>query len=511
MRNLFGSAVKIFAVSAFIVTAASAQVMPGGTRGLEQFNIDQYVSLVQKGDFAGLQSWLAKLVPPTPEVTSVFDTEFVGAVGNLISLADHLNKTNPVTAKMWFARKAFELQQDLRKSIVLGTNLDKERRVLVLFQTMIEEAVMANGDLAPKVFQGLQLTGAEKAETGTVRGVPVLPGDVIIQIGSTYMSSHFIAHSQSNPGLASHSYVISKGGAAPEVLEALIEDGVNRRDPTNSQLARFWVLSLDNPLDRAKAAQATADFINKEKILFVATGQRGIESPLLYDSTMNPDRKKDGYYFCSALVQEIYQRSGVNRSQVPYLADQSNWNSLQGIEQGVYRQIDIEASRVPAPSDVLFQPEFAVRAMVLDPDGLKKSRRLRAVVDAFFDIISSQPAVRAQLLAAFQKIPKQEINKRQVLAALAGLELPNMDKAAVEKLRAKLEESLPQTANLRQIAFFVILNAVIQDKALAALDAFETQKLQRHATPGELRAQAAVFMGEQFAKIQAALGSVKAH
>jgi len=454
--GLFG--VKLLSILAFSGTVALAQALPPGTRGLEISNIDEFSRLAQ---------------------------------------SDQLNARQ----KSLMAGKLWEDLLKLREGIQGSATAD-QRRQLVLLQTQIEELVMGIPGAGVKVFGGdTFLTPDEVRGAGQMRGVLVVPGDVIIQIGASYMSSHFIAHSQSNPGLASHSYVVSKGGVKPEILEALIEDGVNRRDPTKSQLARFWVLALNDANDRAKAGKATADFITKENIPFVPNGRNGTASPLLYDSTMNPERKKDGYYFCTALTQEIYQRAGVGDAKVPYLADQSNWNSLTGLEKGVYEQLDITAGKVPAPNDVLYQPQFKVRGMVLDADGLRKSRRLRAVVDAFFDILASQPEVKGQLLAAFQQIPKLEVKKQEVLAALAKIQVTGYDQTTIDQLRAKLEESLPQTANLRQIAFFLILNGVIQDKALATLEKFEKEDLKRHAAPGELRAAAIQFLGGEFAKI----------
>jgi hypothetical protein len=490
---------------AFAAQAAVAQIP--GTRGLENSQLDDFVILMQQRSYSGISLWFLgradELKPKSP-----FERAYSSALLALATFSASLDQRSPESDER-LARKIFEVQRRLRSAIVLGSDLGAERRAFALLQTLLEEAAMsAYPEGKALVFDTpLALTSEEEEIAGKFNGLSILPGDVVIQIGANALSSHFIAGSQTHPGLASHSYVIAKGGAQPEILEALIEDGVNRRDPTDSKLARLWILSLPESKARAGAAKATSDFIAKEKIPFVEDGKYGSNSPLRYDSTMNPVRKKDGLYFCSALVQEIYQRAGLQSYQIPYLDNQANWNSLDGLEQAVYKELDITAARVPAPSDVLMQKEFSIRGLMVDSGALQTSRRMRASVDALFDILRSNAAVREQLQAALHAIPKMEVSKQRILAILdRAIAAPNgLDSEILRKVRAQVQDNLPQTANLRQIAFFMTLNMLIQDKAQEGLTAFEQSELKRHATPGELRTRAAQLLAGELGKVREGL------
>lgn len=476
------------------------------TRGLETSGLDQYVQALQSGNFQNLKAWLNSQKERYQVSTNAMDRDLAALFGRLAQTGTLDQLTQSI----------FKEQMSFRKSIsmVSSQGLHKERVNYHLLQNLLEESVIALSQKTKKnefIFKNTELSTSERSQSsiGKIKNVEVIPGDILIQIGSNYLSSHFIAHSQSAPGLASHGYLVSKGGTQPEVLESLIEDGVNRREPTKSRQARFFVVSLPNPQHRLQVAQATQQFIASEGIPFVEGGKHGSQSPLLYDSSMNPSRKSEGAYFCTALVQEVYLRASLNSDRIPYLENGQNWNRLSGTEKGLYEQLNIMAEKVPAPSDVLMQPQFDVRSLVLDAEGLRVSRRLRAVVDAFYDILNYQPDVKAQLLSAFQQIPLQEVNKNQIILmvdqfltnpeALKSLTANQVDK--IRKARGELEQSLPQTANLRQIAFFIILNNVIQDKSLNVLKSFESQELGRHATPAELRLKAAQFLGQELSQL----------
>lgn len=478
----------LLAITLSVLTPAQAQLP--ATRGLETSGLDQFVQALQSKDSTKVAAWFEGQAARFKDATSPLEQQFHRSMENLAAVG---NSTK-------LAPSIFQEQMKLRRYITLSktSDLAKERILFVTMQSLLEEAVMfANQETQQNqfTFRAASITQSEKLNAGLIRGIEVLPGDVLVQIGANYLSSHFIAHSQSNPGLASHGYLVSETGGSPEILESLIEDGVNRREPTKSALARMWVLSLVNPSDREQVGDAAQKFIHEYKIPFVQDEKFGQDSPLLYDSTMNPDRKKDGYYFCTALVQEIYQRAGVAANQVPYLQDQTNWNSLTGTEKLIYEQLDIKRDRIPAPSDALMQPNLQIRGLTLDAEGLRSSRRLRAVVDAFYDLMNFKPEIRAELFKSFALIPAKEIRKKEILEALA--KIPTGKFPKLDKYRGELEQSLPQTANLRQIAFFMLLNNVIQDKALANLKAYEVNELKRHALPAELRARAAQLLQKE--------------
>ncbi len=490
------------------LTPVLAQTTIPATRGLEDSGLDQFVAALQVNDTPSLANWFQSQANRYQTTTIPIELQFRASMNYLKSQVEAPN----------FAQLIFREQMKLRKYIQPSTTsaLKAERVLYALMQNLLEESVMKQSQNSAEnqfIFKAGELSPEEKRLAGKINGAEVIPGDVLIQIGASYLSSHFIAHSQSSPGFASHGFVVSKGGAQPEVLEALIEDGVNRRDPTTARLARLWVLSLSHFADRTKAAASAADFISKEQIPFVAQGKYGTASPLLYDSTMNPNRKKEGAYFCTALVQEIYLRAGLASDQIPYLEDTSNWNWLSGPERSIYQELNIKSDRIPAPGDVLMQPEFQIRTLVLDAEGLRVSRRLRAVIDAFYDLLNHKPELKSKLLNLFRQIPFQEVNKKQVLEALdqflknpsTHAALPAANVAKIASYRAELEQSLPQTANLRQIAFFMLLNNLIQDRALSDLKNYEEKNLKRHALPTELRGQASLFLQNEMSKLFEAL------
>lgn len=472
----------------FLLATASASSLSQvpATRGLESSGLDQYVSVLRTGDLKSVAAW--------------FNKSGYGSLGQFVaSQAGQDAKTVALS----LANRIFIEQQGVRSN----------RYAFVLLQALLEETVMYSG-VQTALFSGdTQLTPEEWSRTGRIRGVRVLPGDTIVQIGGGALSSQFIAHSQSQPGIASHSLLVAKGGDRPEILEALIEDGTNRREPYSGPLARFFVLSARTEADRSKAAFATERFIADMKIPFVVQGEPGEPSPLLYDSTMNPARKKDGYYFCTAVVQEVYIRSGIATN--PFPVDRSNWNVLNegSLERSLYQELNITESRVPAPGDALLNPDIAIRALVLDTAALKTARRLRAVIDGFFDILAARPDVRADLLKLFRRLPPMEVRKHEILAAFDSLlvdpEINRLFGASsmqfLKNSRGELESSLPQTANLRQLAFFMIMNNVIQSRALEMLEAYEVGHLKRHALPGELRAAATQMLGRELGKLRAAL------
>ncbi len=471
----------------FVLTSspfASAQIP--ATRGLENSRLDQYVAALHSQDLKGVADWL--------------DNSGFQQLSAFVRQSGEKSVTALVPQ---LANRIFKEQQKVRAN----------RQKFVLLQIALEETVMLAG-IQTAIFTGdIQLTSEERAIAGKIRGVSVRSGDTIVQIGGGALSSHFIAHSQSLPGLASHSLLVSWGGETPEILESLIEDGANRRAPYSGALARFYVLSAKTADERARIGGSTQKFIDDFEIPFVAEGEISHSSPLFYDSTMNPERKKDGYYFCSVTVQEVHIRAGVSVN--PFPEDKSNWNILEegSIERSLYRELNITQSKVPAPGDALLNPEMAIRALVLDGSALKTSRRLRAVIDGFFDILYGNEQVRKELLAAFRLIPAVDVHKKQILAAfdklaadpqMVGL-IGNKGISSVRDARKALEETLPQAANMRQIAFFVLMNSVVQDKALAGLKDYEEKVLKRHALPGELRAAATQMLAGEIAKLRLAL------
>lgn len=470
-------------------TSFSAEAPVPATRGLERSGLDQYVSILRSGDLRKLSDWLKN-----------------SDLADLASLVESQAGQDAKTVALTLANRIFVKQLSLRN----------DRYAFVLLQTLLEETVLYSG-VQTVLFSGdSQLSPSEWAKAGRIRGVRVLPGDTIVQIGANALSSHFIAHSQSAPGLASHSLLVSKGGEKPEILEALIEDGTNRRAPYSGPLARFFVLSARTEAERARVGQAVDDFIFDLKIPYAVKGDVSEPSPLLYDATMNPERKKEGYYFCTALVQEVYLRSGVEVN--PFPEDKSTWNFLAegSLERAFYRELNITEERVPAPGDALLNPEMAIRALVLDASALKKSRRLRAVIDAFYDILNARPDIRGELLTVFRQIPTMEVRKQEVLELvdrmLADPELKLLLNATslqyLQSARIEMASLLPQAANLRQIVFFLIMNNVVQARATEGLEAFETQTLKRHALPGELRAAATQMLAQELEKLRAALATI---
>ncbi|PWU17599.1 MAG: hypothetical protein C5B49_08535 [Bdellovibrio sp.] len=510
-----------------VTTAAQGQVAStSGTRGLERFEFDTYSTAIINGNFSKVSKWVAKVTSHFDAEQTPFTEAFAVAMEKLATVASDLkNEKSSAKARAAWADALFEQQQALREKIrpFRGGSLGTERIGLVLVQTMLEEALLPEG--GEKTFEYAKLTEDELAGAakGKIRGVHVMSGDIFTQIGAEPLSSHFIAYSQSYPGLTSHVYVVSEGGPNPEIMEALIEDGVNRRPPTKGQLARLWVLSLDNPEARARVARSVVDFKDQKGIPFVAEGH-GTESRLLYDSTMNPQRMDQGQgcYFCSALVMRIYQLAGLLSEEIPYRENKSNWNPLipGSVEKGLYNEVDVTADRVPAPGDVLLNSAFKVRAMILDVDGLRKSRRLRAVIDAFFDLLKANSnGVRDKLLTAFHQIPKMDVNKAEILDALAKIKLDDADgQKRIEEIRNAAKESLPQSANLRQIAFFLTLNSIIQEPALEELKKFEDglpdkdaktgEPRLKIASPGELREAARKFLVDKLDVVRGALDAV---
>lgn len=479
----------------FVLTAAtfglSAQVP--ATRGLENSKIDQFVTVLRAGNVGAVANWFQS-----------------GGYGDLAKFVQENLNLDAKALSLKLPYQIFLAQQNLRN----------DRYKFITLQTALEETVIFSGvETAVFTNPNYVLSPEEQKSAGIIRNVKVVKGDSLVQLGGGTLSSHFIAHSQSLPGLASHGLLVSEGGEKPEILEALIEDGTNRRAAYVGPLARFFVLSAKTQGERARVGDSTRKFIDDFGIPFIAEGEPSDKSPLLYDSTMNPDRKKDKYYFCTAVVQEVYIRSGIQAN--PYPENKSNWNLLLegSIEQGLYRELSITESRVPAPSDALLAGDMVIRATVLDTAALKTSRRLRAVIDGFYDILYGSEEIRNQLLAAFRQIPDREIRKNQILAALdkvaadpevaesVGLEAI----AKIRGARKTLEQQLPQVAQMRQIAFFILMNSVVQDKALAAMLEIETKKYAGHALPGELRAEATQLLASELKKLQASLnGMVRA-
>lgn len=494
-----------FSLALFVGPAAQAQVAPTATRGLEETQLDRFVTLMNQGKVIEVAGWFRERAAAIGKGT--YSPFLQSYQSKLMKLALFLEGNSQVSGHA-LAQYTFDLQQDLREEIVLTGDLEHERKAYVLLQNIIEESLLSDpGARGSIVFHRHALTEAEKLTAGTWRGLAILPGDVIVQLGAKFLSSHFIAHSQTYPGLGSHSYVISRTGAQPEILEALIEDGVNRRDPTTAELARMWVLSSANPRQRSDVAAATERFIQDEKIPFVPDGKHGSASPLLYDSTMNPTKKAEGKYFCTALVQEIYSRAGIHSTQNPFVETGENWNSLKGLEKAFYHELDIVADRVPAPTDALFQSQLAVRGLVLDIEGLRASRRLRATIDALFDILQVDSAKRNELLMAFRNIPKLDVKKEEILRVLDQTiaQPKGLDADVLRQLREQVISSLPQTANLRQIAFFMLLNSVIQDQMLASLEQFEARFPRKIAPPGALRRQSYQILAQEIQRVRKGL------
>jgi len=150
-------------------------------------------------------------------------------------------------------------------------------------------------------------------------------------------------------------------------------------------------------------------------------------------------------------------------------------------------------------------PSFVTRGLVLDVAGLGGSRRLRAVVDAFFARLREDSALKDRLGTAFLKLPEKEIDKAMILGHLdrlvqraseSGL-INGEDAARLKASRDLLQQSLPQLASVRQIAFFLYLNNVLQPRMLGELQRFEEARPNGYATPNELADRALELMAPE--------------
>ena len=421
-------------------------------------------------------------------------------------------------------RRQIQIQNELGENPNPQT-LATARRQIYLLQFMTEEALVYASRLDPQapsivVVKGQSLTASENSMSGDVMKIPVVPGDVVIQMSANALSSQFISHSQSNPGLASHAALVVDTNGHVIKLEALIEDGVNLREMTNEKtskdVAQVWVLGLKNPADRKRVGDAAQTFIAENNIPMVGPGRPEVISPLKYDATMNPEMMKQGAYYCTTLVEKVYLESGVSPDQVPFRADQSNWTSLSGLEAEVYRTLSITRPKVAAPSDIFVNGMFEVRGTSINAQALIQGRRLHATIDGIFNTLNSQPVIKANLLHELESLPDVNIDKQSMLKILDQALLSARKKSLVSSdelnraqgLRAKILESLPEHATLRQVVFFFYLNNILQARMLETLGKFEEAEPHHFASPQALREQAEKALSGELKSAAAVLAIV---
>ena len=482
-------------------------------RGLEGINVETFQASLAQGDASALNTWYQQAsLKLNPSASSKLSGKLAIESGapEQQSLGTSYDVATIVKVARGTAAKALRRQIQIQNE--LGENPDAQtlntaRRQIYLLQFMTEEALVYASRLDPQapaivVVKGQSLTPSEKATSGDIMKIPVVPGDVVIQMSANALSSQFISHSQSSPGLASHSALVVDTNGQVIKLEALIEDGVNLREMTNEktskEVAQVWVVSLKNPADRKRVGDAAQTFIAENKIPMVGPGRPEVISPLKYDATMNPETMKQGAYYCTTLVEKIYMDSGVSSDQVPFRADQSNWASLSGIEAEVYRTLSITRPRVAAPSDIFVNGMFEVRGTSINVHALVQGRRLHASVDGIFNTLISQPVIKTNLLHELESLPDVNIDKQSMLKILDQALLMARQRSLVsidelnraQGMRAKILESLPEHATLRQVVFFFYLNNILQARMLETLGKFEEAQPNHFATAQSLREQA---------------------
>ena len=482
-------------------------------RGLEGIDVEAFQASLVQGDAGALNSWYQQAsLKLNPSASSKLSGKLSFESDLSAKQSSGASQDLATIVKVARGTAATALRRQIQIQNGLGENPDAQtletaRRQIYLLQFMTEEALVYANRLDPRtpaivVVRGQSLTPNETAMSGDVMKIPVVPGDVVIQMSANAMSSQFISHSQSNPGLASHSALIVDTNAQVIKLEALIEDGVNLREMTNEktskEVAQVWVLGLKNPADRKRVGDAAQTFIAENKIPMVGPGRPEVISPLKYDATMNPEMMKQGAYYCTTLVEKVYMESGVSPDQVPFRADQSNWTSLSGLEAEVYRTLSITRPKVAAPSDIFVNGMFEVRGTSINAQALIQGRRLHATVDGIFNTLNSQPVIKTNLLHELESLPDVNIDKQSMLKILDQALLSARQKSLVsvdelnraQGMRAKILESLPEHATLRQVVFFFYLNNILQARMLETLGKFEEAQPHHFAAAQTLREQA---------------------
>ena len=511
-------------------------------RGLEEIDVAEFETALRDADSARLATWYQAAVKTIDPASVTHETELPFLKSLLHNGVPAVLASSAGTQARAYATAAIQTQIALRSQLSAtptSQNISTLRKRIYLLQFIAYESLVLMSRLdqdTPKliVISSAHLTPDELTRSGEVLEMPVLPGDVIIQLSAHALSSEFIAHSQTDPGLASHSALVaevlrdkvtkkesdstnSSNQARVIKMEALIEDGVNLREMkptvTLDETAQMWILSLKTPSLRMQAGRATDAFAKLHRLPLVGPGLGEQDSPLKYDATMNPKMAEQGAYYCTTLLEEIYREAGVGDRRIPFRPDESNWANVKGLEAEIYRTLSITREKIAAPSDVFVNDEFELRATALNIAALSEARRLHAVVDGIFAVLERGTQLKESLLHQLIGLPDISLDKQKTLAILdRTLTIANdkhlISTSELEKVRAirtKIYEALPQHATLRQVVFFFYLNNILQARMLTRLAQFEAIQPNQFATALDLRQHVAEVLPDELTRASAVL------
>lgn len=366
----------------------------------------------------------------------------------------------------------------------------KQTRQHLYTLTMIAEEAMIVGHLHRpgshhfEIYDKNSITEEEAKSGAPIGALTVIPGDVTVQ-GSTAMSSTFIIDTQNIPGVASHNAVVSDvvNGKAV-VTEALIEDGVNQRLADVDSVQRYFVLSMRDQKQRARVAKAVREFNQEMGIRMAGDGADGYASPIPYDASMSWKAADEGRgVSCTTLVGKLFERAGFKDGRGnPF--SRSHGSPVEGVSAELYDLMNVAGNTngkgvrsVPSPTDPLLATHMILRGYRANYESLMVGRRMRVTMDAFMNTLEANPEVKAQFFAGLEKIPSIPVDKAQVVAMVRKLEelvrVQGLDVSTIAGLRAQVEKSLPQKANLRQIAIFASMNNILEPIVIKELGKLE--------------------------------------
>lgn len=451
--------------------------------GLESIGIDTWTQLLQKGRETGLSvSDLRPLLHETA-ITAKNEQQTFKKIRETLKTA----RLHSADDYRDLGLMLLELRQEMRQRSDLP--LKSLQDSLYLLQLMAEESLY----IGSKKFTNFpaEISFSDKVstftKTGSLRQFSVQTGDVVLSKSTGFGSSSFIALTMDHPHIYSHStpvYIDAKG----EVLspEAEIEDGVKlrnmRKDYVEGSKTRMYIYRFQGT-EPGVPEKVVAGMENLVAEMFQRTGGDPYnKAAFLYDFSMTPGEASTRGLFCSSVAYEAYTRAGLNNSANPY--EKSLWSPINKGREVLLRSLNMNTYRVPAPGDMELNKNFRLVGARVDVTKLHQDRIEMAIIDTFLTELDANKEAMARLSAVLEGVASKSVDKEGLLKmAHSGL-LPKelADKAA-------LIQKIPDSINLKQMAFFALLNEVMTPKLRGILlnEVSALEKQGRLVGPMELR------------------------
>ena len=169
------------------------------------------------------------------------------------------------------------------------------------------------------------------------------------------------------------------------------------------------------------------------------------------------------------------------------LSQEAVWSPVSKVREVLLKSLNMNTGKVPAPGDLELNPEFKLVGARIDISKLHQDRVEMAIIDTLMSELEKNQQSLESLTKNLDTLGSKSLNKKALEAFLGSGMIP---KEIAQKI--KLLDKIPDSINIKQLAFFGLLNDVLTKKVRPILlnQIAEVEQQGKLVGPQEIRAMA---------------------